>query len=213
METMQVKVSRRDLVGKKVNTLRRHGIIPIHLYGGDNQPVNLQGDAKFLQKVIVQAGKNILVSLEIEGNKDQNIAFIREVQRHPVTGNLLHVDFLRIDVAEKIETDVRLVIVGEPPAVRSLHGFLFQGLHSLRIECLPTEIPESIEVNVSGLDDFEKSIRVRDLSVNPRVAVLTDPEELVAKVNPPRLAEVEAAAAPKEEEEAATEEVKEKPED
>ena len=206
MDTIQLKVSPRELTGKKVKTLRRQGLTPIHLYGRGIQPANLQGETPTLQRIIAQAGKNILVSLEVEGQGDQNVAFIREIQRHPITGDLLHVDFLRIDVRERIQADVPLVLVGEAPAVRTHRGFLFQAMHSLRVECLPMDVPEAIEVDVSGLHDFEKAVRVEDLSVNPSVAVLSEPDVLIARVNQPRLRDIEEEAAIVSEEEAAPEE-------
>ena len=203
METIELTVRPRMVTGKKVAALRHQGIVPLHLYGRGVEPLTLQGDTRTIQRIVVQAGKNVLISLKIEGDQgNQNVAFIREVQRHPVTGKLLHVDFLRNDVREKIETDVPLALVGDAPAVRTLSGILFQGMYTLRIECLPMDIPETIQVDVSTLDNFERSIRVKDLSVSSAITILSDPEELVTKVNPPRVVEVEeAVAVPKEEEE------------
>ncbi len=188
MDVQTVKLSRRTIRGKKVKQLRKKGLLPAHMFGSGTEPQVLQGDTLVLQKLIPRVGTNIPLSVEVEGDSGaQNICFVREVQRHPVTEDLLHVDFLRVDVSQTIESEVPIMLVGDAPAVRGLHGTLLQPLQALLVESLPMNVPASIEVDISGLDDFEKGIFVRDITVGRDVTILTDPEEMVARVSAPRL--------------------------
>ena len=202
METVQLEVSPRQVVGKKVKALRRQGITPLHVYGNGMDSVALQAETKKLQRVVYQVGKNIPVSLGIDGVKDQNISFVREVQLHPITGRLLHVDFYRVNVTERMQAQVPIILTGEAPAVRLQRGVLMQAIYSLTVESLPMDVPESIQLDVSNLDDFEKAIRVSDVALPSEVTILAEPDEMIARVNPPRV-EVEEV----EEEEAAEGEV------
>ena len=187
MDAVKVKLSSRTVIGKKVKTLRRKGIVPVHVYGSGVEPMSLQTDAQVLRRLLPQVGANIPLSVEIEGNKGENICFVREVQRHPVTEDVLHVDFLRVDVAQTIQAEVPIVFVGEAPAARQMGGTLLQSLQSVLVEGLPMNIPPLVEIDVSGLDDFEKSIYISDLEIAADVTLITDPEELIARVSPPRV--------------------------
>ena len=187
MDAVKVKLSSRTVIGKKVKTLRRKGIVPVHVYGSGVEPMSLQTDAQVLRRLLPQVGTNIPLSVEIEGNKGENICFVREVQRHPVTEDVLHVDFLRVDVAQTIQAEVPIVFVGEAPAARQMGGTLLQSLQSVLVEGLPMNIPPLVEIDVSGLGDFEKSIYISDLEIAADVTLITDPEELIARVSPPRV--------------------------
>ena len=142
--------------------------------------------------------------MQVEGKTEEDICFVREVQRHPVTDEVIHVDFLRVDVSEKVSAEVPIEYIGEAPAVRTLGGTLIEAMSSLEVEALPMRMPQSIVVDVSGLDDFEKAIHVSDLSVSSDVTILSSEEELVVRVVPPR---VEEEPTPSEEEAAESAEV------
>ena len=193
MDVVSLKLSPRTVTGKKVKVLRRKGIVPVHIYGRGGDPLALQADATVLRRILPRVGANIPLSVEIDDQKGQNICFVREVQRHPVTEDVLHVDFLRVDVSQTIRAEVPIILLGNAPAVRELSGTLLQPLQSILVEALPMNIPASIEIDVSGLDDFEKGIYVRDVSVAANVSVVTDPDELIARVSPPRVEVVEEA--------------------
>lgn len=216
MDTIQLKVDPRQITGKKVRRLRKSGMTPVHMYGKGVPAMALQTETRNLQRVLSQVGRSVPVSVVGDGLGGQNIAFVREVQSHSVTGQLLHVDFYRVDVKERMQAKVPLVLVGEAPAVRVKRGVLIQAMHALTVECLPLEMPESIAVDISTMDDFEKVIRVQDVAKTVAVTILDDPEEAIVRVNPPR-AEVEEEKV--EEEEAAPAEVevarpkREKPEE
>lgn len=186
MDVQSLGLSQRTVTGKKVKQLRKQGILPVHMYGSGIESQSLQGSAGELRRVLPRVGANIPVSVQVEGSDDENICFVREVQRHPVTEDILHVDFIRVDVTQTISAEVPITLVGSAPATQQ-GGTLLQPLTSLLVEALPMDMPASVEADVSDLDDFEKSIVVSDISVGPNVTVLTDSDEFVARVTPPRV--------------------------
>ena len=208
-EALTLQLEPRSVVGKKVRSLRRQGITPAHLYGMGVEPLNLQGEATVVQRLVARAGRNIPVSVSITGEQRSHLAFIREVQRHPLTEAVLHVDFYQVPMTEVTQAEVPVYLVGEAPAIRVQSGVLFQALHAVLVECLPLDVPQFVEMDISGLDDFEKSLHASDISLGDKVTVLTDPDEVIARVNPPRVVveeEVPVEAAEGEEEEAVAEE-------
>jgi len=199
MDVVTLKLSLRSVTGKKVKQLRRDGMVPVHVYGRGVESQALQAETQVLGRVLPRVGTNIPLSLELDGDKGENICFVREVQRHPVTEDVLHVDFLRVDVSRAIQTEVPITLAGTPPAVRELGGTLLQPLLSLLVEALPMNVPPSLELDVSDLDDFEKGVYVRDIELDATVTLITDPDELVARVSQPRI-EVEEEEVTEEEE-------------
>lgn len=187
MDTIEIEATLRQVTGKKVKALRRAGITPLHLYGKAMESLALQAESREVARTIAQAGKNTPVSVRIDGQGEKNIAFIREVQRDPVTDKIIHVDFLSVELTERIKAEVPVVAIGEAPAVRLSNGVLIQVIHSLTVEALPMEMPQSLEVDVSELDNFEKAIRVRDLTIPPGASIVAEPDEMIVRVNPPRV--------------------------
>ena len=199
MDVPSIRLSPRNVTGKHVKRLRRRGMVPVHVYGRDLAPEALQVEAQVLRRILPRVGTNVPLSVEVEGQKGENICFVREVQRHPVTEDVLHVDFLRVDVSRTIRAEVPIVITGSAPAVRNMGGTLLQALQNVLVESLPMNVPPSVEIDVSELDDFEKAIYVREVSVDPSVTVLTDANELIARVSQPRIEVVEEEEVPEEE--------------
>ncbi len=198
MDVQTLSLSRRQITGKKVKTLRRKGIVPVHMYGSGTEAQSLQTDALELQQLLPRVGTNVPLSIQVENDSGENICFVREVQRHPVTEEILHVDFLRVDVSQAIQTEVPINVVGVSPAVRDLNGTLLLQMQSILVEALPMNVPASLEVNISGLDDFEKAVYVGEVAVGSRVTVITGAEEMIARVSAPRI-EVEAVEEEEEE--------------
>lgn len=193
MDVQTVNLTPRTVIGKKVKQLRRQGILPVHVYGSSEASTSLQGDLRMFRKLIPQVGTNIPVSLVVEGQQGEDLCFVKEVQRHPVTEDLLHVDFIRVDVSQTTRAEVPITMIGEAPATRQ-GGTLLQPLQTILVEALPMNMPASLEVDVTGMDDFEKAIFVRDVTVDANVTVITDSDEMVARVIPPRV-EVEEVPA------------------
>lgn len=193
MDVATIRLSARLITGKKVKRLRRQGIVPVHVYGTGQAPRELQVEAQLLRRILRRVGTNIPVNVGVDGEEGEEICFVREVQRHPVTEELLHVDFMRVDASRPIESAVPIVLEGISPAVRHLGGTMVQPIQALLVESLPLQVPHRITIDVSGLDDFEKSIHVSDVVVPPNVTIVMPPGDMICRVLPPRLAEEEAA--------------------
>ena len=187
MDVPTLKLDQRTLLGKKVRRLRRQGVIPVHVYGSGIEPATLQVDDRTLNRLLPQVGSNIPISVEYEGQQDENICFVREVQRHPVTDTVIHVDFLRVDVTQTVAAEVPITLVGSSPAVAQMAGTLLQNIQSLSIEALPMNMPAEVTVDISGLVDFDTTMAVADVEVPGDVTVLNEPEDVIVRVAPPRL--------------------------
>jgi large subunit ribosomal protein L25 len=199
MAELNLLVDAREVTGKKVRSLRRQGIVPAHLYGRGTESLALQASTPTITTLLRTAGANAIINLKINGDSDSRPVMLRGVQRHPVTDELIHVDFFQISLTEKLRADVPLNLSGVAPAVHVFGGVLLQSMDHITIEALPTEIPSAIDVDVSGLETLEAAVHVRDLPIPAGVTLLTDPDQVVAKVGTPRVAEEEAPAAAAEE--------------
>lgn len=199
MAVIKLLVDAREVTGKKVRSLRRQGIIPAHLYGRGTESLALQASAPTITTLLRTAGANAIINLQINGDAESRPVMLRGVQRHPVTDELIHIDFFQISLTERLRADVPLHLSGEAPAVQVFGGVLLQNLDHITIEALPSDIPTHIDVDVSGLETLEAAVHVRDLPLPEAVTLLTDPDHVVAKVGTPRVAEEEAVAAAPEE--------------
>jgi large subunit ribosomal protein L25 len=186
---IELAVTPRSVLGKKVKVLRRQGITPANIYGHGLTSEAVQVPTPDLARTIRVVGLNTMLQLHVEGEKKLRPVFVRYVQRDPITDEFLHVDFYQVSLKEKIRLEVPLVIVGEAPAVSVQGGVLLHGVNTITVEGLPTDLPPHIEVDVSGLADFDDAVHVKDLEVSPDVTLLVDPELVVAKVAAPRLIE------------------------
>jgi large subunit ribosomal protein L25 len=174
----------RQLIGKQVKQMRRSGSIPGVLYGKSlEQPVSLKIDEKELKQVVAKAGRNRLIKLTMD-SKTPRLVLARAVQREPITGQILHVDFLQVSMTEKLTTDVPIVLIGTSPAVTRGEGLLIHGIDSVQIRVLPGDLIPHIEIDVSGLENLNQSLFVKDLKVTDKVEILTSAEEMIAKVVP-----------------------------
>lgn len=186
MEKIELIATKRTQMGKKARALRAAGKIPGVLYGRGvkNEPLEL--DHKIMTRVFSQAGGNKIVSLKVGEGRAKNV-LIHDVQREATRGELTHVDFYVVRMDELIRTSIPLHYTGEATAVYQQEGNLVQNLTTVEVEALPGDLPESIEVDISILDDFEKSITLGDLTIPAGVKLLDeDLATLVAKVDPPR---------------------------
>jgi large subunit ribosomal protein L25 len=210
---LELTLDPREAQGKANKRLRRAGIVPGVVYGKGEPSTNVQVDAKTFETLYRAAGRTSVVNLHLPGAKGTSSAFIKSVQRHPLSGQPLHVDYLVVNLNVEMEVEVPLVFTGEAPAVEETGGTLLHNLSSVRVKALPANIPHEISVDVSTLVSLDVAIHVKDLNLNrDLVQVLTDGDALVSTVVPPRveveeepvlseeeLAELEAAAAEGEE--------------
>jgi large subunit ribosomal protein L25 len=182
MKQIELRAASREILGKKVRFLRRQGIIPLHLFGHSVESIALQCDEAQLKRVLAQAGKTRLISLKLDKGKKPRNVVVREVQKDMRTDGLLHVDLYQIKMTEKIRVEVPVVVVGEAPALKSKENMLLQELNSLTVECLPNEIPASVKVDLSSLTERGQAIRVEDVILGKEVAILNDPELVMARI-------------------------------
>ena len=182
---LQIAVDPRAASGKANKALRRTGLVPGVLFGKEHGSQAIQLDEKAFEELYRKAGRTNIVGVSVAGGQPTN-AIIKSVQRHPLSGRPIHVDFFAFNVREEMQADVRLVFLGTAPAVENLEGTLFTQLDHLKVRALPTDLPHELTVDVSGLVDFEASVHVRDIAAPAGVTVLNDPDELVARVSPPR---------------------------
>ena len=191
MDKLELEVDKRDVLGKKVRFLRRQGITPINLFGHGIQSVALQAGTAELEKLLENAGKSKLIGLKIDESKKSRHVLLRELQRDPLSGELLHMDFYQVKSKEKATVEVPVVLVGAAPALRSKDNMLLHEFESLPVECLPAKIPASIALDISCLTEAETAIRGKDIQMGPGVSILNDPELVVAKISSRRVKEVE----------------------
>ena len=183
MADLTLKATKRDILGKKTRFLRRRSITPTHLFGHGIESLALQCDTAELQRLITQGGTTRLIDLKIEAEKRPRSVFIREIQRDVLNGQLLHVDFYQIKKTEKITADIPIVLMGEAPATKSKENIIYQELTQLGVECLPENLPPQIEIDLSSLEEANQAIYVRDIILDPDIAVTTDTDQLVVKVS------------------------------
>jgi large subunit ribosomal protein L25 len=201
MADIELSVKPRQVLGKKVAALRRQGVTPANVYGRNLESKAVEVETAVLTHLLRSGGRNVVIDLRIEDEDSPRPVMLRGVQRDPVTSRLLHVEFYQVSLTQKMRADVRLVLVGEAPAVDEFSGILLQNVDSIMVEALPGDIPAHVEVDVSNLTELDASVHVRELPIDlTKVHVVTDADQVVAKVAPPRLVVAE------EEEEAPAEE-------
>lgn len=186
----------RTLTGKAAQKLRQEGLTPAVVYGHGAEAQPVSASAKELNRVYMAAGGSKIIGLKIDDARQKN-ALIHEVQTDSRNGNVVHADFYLVKMDEKLKTEIPLHFVGESTAVYQEEGTLMRPMETVEVEALPADLPESIEVDISVLDAFDKTITVADLPIPAGVEILSPAEELVAKVDPPRSdAEMEELEAP-----------------
>ena len=196
MAEVTLKAIKREKMGKgAARQARRENKVPGIIYGQGMDPVPVIVDRRELVTAFhTDAGMNVLLSIEVDGQTTTALA--RDLQRDPLRGTLLHTDFVKVDLTQEVEVEVPVHIVGEAPGAKE-GGILEQPLFSLHVRCLPTEVPESIDADVSGLN-IGDSLKVADLAEDAKFEILNDPESAVASVAAPiseaELEAMEAAA-------------------
>ena len=191
MESIELETTRREMLGKEVKSLRRQGIMPVHLFGHGIESLALQCDATSLQQTLSRAGQTRLIDLKIHGEKRPRPVVVRGVQREPVRGGVLHVDFFQVSMKERVKIDVPLILVGEAPILQSRDNMIVQELNTLAVECLPASIPDSLELDVSSLSEPQQVLRVKDIKVDEDVTVQDDAEHVVVRVTLRQIAKIE----------------------
>lgn len=188
-----INVQKREVTGKQVKQLRRQGILPGVVYGHkvDSYPVQMDTHSTYL--LLRKITPTTLITLDLDGKKTK--VMIRERKFDVVTGNLLHLDFLAVSMTEKMRASVAIELVGEAPVLDEVPGSLLNHmLENLDIEALPANLPERIQVDVSGLLSAEDSITVADLNLGDKIDIHTPAEEVIVSVSFVAAAETEEGA-------------------
>jgi len=203
MKRVPLKVQVRTKTGKQyARKLRHDGNIPAVIYGKKSSPIPIEMDGREFERLMSLGGRNVLIDLAINDGKAERseLAMIKEFQRDAFQKQLLHVDFNKISLDEKVTTTVAIHLVGEAPGVKE-GGVLESLIWEVEIEALPLMIPEILELDITGMK-MDSSLHVRDLKVPEGVEITEDPDETVIIIHAPR-AVLEAEAAPAEAEETA----------
>ena len=177
MEKVVLKATKREVTGKQVNALRRSGKLPAVIYGRHTAPISIALDAHTAGLALSKVGSSSLITVDVDGTEYP--ALVRERQRDYIKNVLKHVDFLAVSLTEKIRADVRIEMIGTSLAVKDLNAVLVRGLISISVECLPTDLPDRVEVDISSLVQVGDGIHVRDLQMPQNVQILDDPDEMV----------------------------------
>ncbi len=181
---LELSVKNRETIGKRrVRRLRHEGVVPGVVYGRSMKPIAIVMDAKSLTKVLhSKAGEHALVKLKLEGKSAwEKPALVKAVEHHPVDGRVMHVDFHAITLTERIKVKVPVLLKGEAVGVKQEAGILEQFLREIEIECLPTEIPASVDFDVSALK-IGDTIHVKNLVPPANTKIITDLEGAIASV-------------------------------
>ena len=193
MEKVTIKAERRDVIGKQVKAMRRAGKLPAVIYGRHTDPINVSLDAHSASLVLGRLTSSSLVTIDLDGKEYP--ALVREKQRDYIKNRLLHVDFLTVSLTETLRASVAVNLVGVSTAVKDYNAVLVLNLQSLEVECLPTDLPERIDIDIAVLARPGDGIRVRDVKVSDKVRLLDDPDTMVAVATFAKVEE-EGAAVP-----------------
>src|SRR5579872_651786 len=194
-EKIELAVSRREAVGKAAKRLRKAGIIPANIFGHHEPSLAIQLDAVAFERVRRAHGARGIISLRVAGDSHPHTALIRHVERDPISDKILHIDFFRVSMSERITMKTPLHLTGEAPAVKLENGVLLHLLDTLEIECRASDIPESLSVDVSSMTAIDDIIYAKDVPLPKNLTLITAPDEPVAKVAATRAEIAEATAA------------------
>ena len=193
MEKVVLNATKRDVVGKQVRALRRAGKLPAVIYGRHTEPISINLEAHTASQALAKLTSSSLVTLNVDGTEYP--ALVREKQRDFIKNTLLHVDFLAVSMSETLRTSVRVHFIGVSGAVKDFNAVMVHNLEQLEVECLPNNLPERIDVDISSLAKPGDSIRVREVQVPDTIRLLNDPDTVVAVATFAKVEE-EVAAVP-----------------
>lgn len=185
MDKYTIKAEKRQIVGQKVKTLRKEGILPANVYGKKVKSLSIQLPLSEFEKIYKEAGETGIIEISVGGDKKP--VLVNNIQRHPVTDLPVHVDFLQVDLKEKVAADVPVDLIGESPAEKSGLGTVVQYINEIEVEALPADLPEKFEIDLSKLAAVDQAVFIKDLTVDSKkVEIKTDIEQILVKVEPPR---------------------------
>jgi len=180
-----LNAKKREIVGKKNQAQRENGLIPAVLYGQKINNLNLFVDNQEFSKIFEQAGENTLINLKVEGKKDDFTVLIYELQKDPLSGDFMHIDFYQPDLTKKVSTLVPIKIIGQSDAVKNEGGTLVKNANELEVKALPMDLPHELVVNVNSLENFGDEIFVKDIEISENVEILRNSNDVLITVVAP----------------------------
>jgi len=200
-EQLELEVSRREITGKAAKRLRKAGIIPANIFGHQEASQSVQVEAVAFERLRRSRAAKGIITLRMPDSKGVQTALIRHIQHDPRSGKVIHVDFFRVSMNERLNVKISLRFVGEAPAVKSESGVLLHLMDTLEVECMAGDILEYLEVDITPLAEIDAILHAEDVKLPANFTLITDPKEGVAKVAATRAEKVEeaeegAAAAP-----------------
>ncbi len=192
----ELAVTPRTIVGKATKHLRRAGVIPANIYGHGEASIAVQVGTQTFNRLRREHGLRSIVSLRLPGNKGTQTVLVRHIQYDSLSGKILHVDFSRVSMQERIEMKVPLHFTGEAPGVKLHSGILLHLLEALPVECKASDIVEAIEVDLSPLTEIDSIINARDVKLPEGYTLAVDGDDPVVKVTAPRVEVPEVEVAP-----------------
>lgn len=178
MEKIVLEAKKRTEVGKLVKKLRRDGFIPAIVYGPHQEPLPISLEKRSSTLILNKVSGSTVLTLNVDGKEYSTI--VRDVQRDHLRNEFLHLDFLAVSLTEKLRTAVSITLVGDAPVLKEYECLIVAGITEVEVEALPQDLPETIEVDLSGLIEIGDAIYLKDISAPANVEILTDPEELIA---------------------------------
>ena len=185
MKKYILNAEKREVLGKKVKALRREGKLPAVIYGQEIEPMSITLETKQVHQVLKVVGANTLISIKV--GKEEFLTLVREIQREVIVRDLLHMDFQAVSLEETITTSLPVVMVGVAPAIEDFEALLIVGMDELQIEAKAKDLPDTISVDVSGINEIGDNIMVKDLVISGDVKILDDPDGLVIVATAPVL--------------------------
>ncbi|NTU72893.1 50S ribosomal protein L25 [Candidatus Roizmanbacteria bacterium] len=177
---INLPVTTRNILGKQVRRLRKEGTIPANVFGDGMKATSILVNAKEFAPIYKQVKETGIVYLNLE--KDAIPTLIKDIQRHPVSNDILHIDFRKVNLKQKIETIVPIMIVGESTAIAQLSGILLTQADHLNVECLPENIPANIEIDISSITELGQEIKVSDIPAHADYVLKEEPERVILSV-------------------------------
>lgn len=183
MAKITLSLDRRKILGKKVKTLRKQGIIPANIFGNKIKSTAVQVKTTVFRPIYAQAGETQIVYVQVVGEKIERPVLLTNISHDPMTGDILHLDLHQVNLKEKVTANIPVELVGESPAVKDIQATLITSLDEIEVEALPTDLPDHFTADISTLKTLGDTIKVSDLGIDhTKIEVKVDPETVVVTV-------------------------------
>ncbi len=181
MEKIVLEAQKRTETGKRVKALRKEGKLPAVIYGRDLNSTPLTLEKRETVNIISKVSGSTLLTIKLDN--EEHAVLLRDIQRDFLKNDVLHIDFLAVSLKEKLRTQVSITLVGDAPVLEDFDALVVSGLDQIEVECLPQDLPETIEVDLSNLSEIGAAIYVKDIVIPANVEVITSAEELIAVIS------------------------------